>query len=264
MFQSRSLICVAVIAALFLTSDSFAQDQTRFVLKLDSKLVGSLRSYGSLRSQVPEKYRNKISFIELQYEETNEEEPIELGIPISVSGENASLALDEDLIGQLKGQPVRIPVKQSGNDFSQIVLKYEAPVTPSPMLAGSEGDTFFIRMTDSQVMAGNMDGFDSFSLKSKFGDIDIPMDQVAGIRFQIDNKDSAVVVLTNGDTVTGLPTLPAVELKTDWGQADIEPEFIQSLTTSANSRFLQETGDFGVRWSLRTGNSVAPGVAPGQ
>jgi hypothetical protein len=264
MFQFRSLVCATLFAALFLTGNSFAQDQTRFVLKLDNKLVGSLRSYGSLRSQVPEKYRNKISFIELQYDETNEEEPIELGLPISVSGENASLTLDEDLIGQVKGQPVRIPVKESGSDFSQIVLKYEAPVTPSPMLAGSETDTFFIRMTDAQVMAGNMDGFDSFSIKCKFGDINIPMDQIAGIRFKIDNKDSAVVVLTNGDTITGEPTVPAVELKTDWGQADIEPDFIQSLTTSANSRFLQETGDFGVRWRLQTGNSVAPGAAPGQ
>ena len=264
MFQSRSLFCAAIIGALLLTSDSFAQDQTRFVLKLDSKLVGSLRSYGSLRSQVPEKYRNKISFIELQYEETNEEEPIELGIPINVSGENASLALDEDLIGQVKGQPVRIPIKDAGSDFSQIVLKYEAPVSPSPMLAGSDEDTFFIRMKDAQVMAGNLDGFDSFSMKCKFGDINIPIDQVAGIRFRIDNDDSAVVVLTNGDNITGEPTVPAVELKTDWGQADIEPEFIQSLTTSANSRFLQETGDFGVRWSLRTGNSVAPGAAPEQ
>lgn len=264
MFQSRSLICAAVIAALFLSSDAFAQEGTRFVLKLDSKLVGSLRSFGSLRSEVPEANRNKINFIELQYKETEDKEPIELGIPITVSGKNASLTLDEDLIGQVKGQPVRIPLDRTGSNFAQIVLKYEAPVTPSPMLAGSEGDTYFIRMTDAQVMAGNLADFDSLSMKTKFGNVTIPTDQVAGIRFKIDKQDTAVAVLTNGDTITGIPTIPAIELETDWGQADIEPEFIQALTTSANSRFFQETGDFGVRWSLRTGNSVAPGAAPGQ
>ena len=119
-------------------------------------------------------------------------------------------------------------------------------------------------MTDAQVMAGNMEDFDSFSLKTKFGDVTVPMEQVAGIRLKVDKNDSAVIVMTNGDVVTGQPTLPAIELTTDWGKADIEPDFIQSLTTSANSRFYQETGDFGVRWSLRTGNSVAPGAAPGQ
>ena len=264
MFQSRSLICFAAVAALFLTNELHAQDGTRFVLKLDSKLVGSLRSFGSLRSEVPEENRNKINFIELQYEETEDKEPIELGIPINLDGRNASVTLDEDLIGQVKGQPVRIPVKETGSDFAQIIIKYEAPVTPSPMLAGSDSDTYFIRLTDVQLMAGSLDGFDSFSMKTKFGEVNIPTDQVAGIRFKIDNKDSAVAVLTNGDMVTGQPTMPAIELATDWGQADIEPEFIQSLTTSSNSRFFQETSDFGVRWRLRTGNSVAPGVAPGQ
>jgi len=264
MFQSRSLICAAVVAALFMSSDLFAQDGTRFVLKLDSKLVSSLRSYGSLRSEVPEANRNKINFIELHYKETEDEEPIELGIPINVSGKNASLTLDEDLIGQVKGQPVRIPLDGTRSDFAQIVLRYEAPVTPSPMLAGSDEDTYFIRMTDAQLMAGNLTDFDSLSMKTKFGDVTIPTNQVAGIRFQIDNQNSAVAVLTNGDTITGVPTIPAIELETDWGQADIETEFIQALTTSANSRFFQETGDFGVRWSLRTGNSVAPGAAPGQ
>jgi len=265
MFQSRSLICIAIVA-LFLTSDLPAQDEagTRFVLKLDNKLVGSLRSFGSLRSEVPEANRNKIDFIELQYDETDDEEPIDLGLPITLSGENASITLDEDLIGQVKGQPVRIPVDATGSDFAQIIIKYEAPVTPSPMLAGSDEDTYFIRLTDAQLMAGNLDGFDSFSMKTKFGEIDIPTDQIAGIRFKIDANDSAVAVLANGDTVTGQPTIPAIELVTDWGQADIEPEFIQSVTTSSNSRFFQETGDFGVRWRLRTGNSVAPGAAPGQ
>ena len=266
MFQSRSLIYAAAIVALFLTSESFAQDGngTRFVLKLDNKLVGSLRSFGSLRSAVPEENRNKINFLELQYMESEDEEPIELGIPITISGENASVTLDEDLIGQMKGQPVRIPVKESESDFAQIIIKYEAPVTPSPMLAGSDQDTYFIRLADAQLMAGNLNDFDNFSMKTKFGDVSIPTDQIAGIRFKIDNKNSAVAVLVNGDTITGQPTIPAIELVTDWGQADIEPKFIQSLTTSSNSRFFQETGDFGVRWRLRTGNSVAPGTAPGQ
>ena len=85
------------------------------------------------------------------------------------------------------------------------------------------------------------------------------MDQVAGIKFHTDSDDSAVVILNNGDSITGVPTIPAIQLKTDWGQADIEPSKIDSLTTTANATFTQGNSDFGSRWNLSTGNSFAPG-----
>ena len=108
-------------------------------------------------------------------------------------------------------------------------------------------------------MAGGIDGFDRFEIATKFGKVSVPMDQVAGVKFHIDGKDSAVVVMDNGDTVTGVPTIPAVKLKTDWGQADIEPEFMNALTTTSNARFVQENTDFGLRWQLKAGDAFAPG-----
>ena len=102
-------------------------------------------------------------------------------------------------------------------------------------------------------MQGTVDGFDEFGIDCKFGKVTIPMEHVAGIRFHADEDDNAVVVLTNGDSLTGTPTVAAISLKTSWGQADIEPEFMQSLTTSANATFSRETNpDFGSRWMLRT------------
>ena len=264
MFCVRYLFCSLGLAAMLLgSSTATAQDQTRFVLKLDSKLISSLRSYGSLRSQVPEKSRNKISFVELQFDETKDEESIELGLPVLAAGENATIVLDEDLIGQVKGQPVRVPIDGSDANFSQIILRYEAPAI-STLMGGSEEDMHFIRMKDAKVMAGNVDGFDQLTLESSFGPVTIPMTEIAGIKFHSDSKDSAVAVLNNGDTVTGKPNVPTIMLETDWGKAEIEPEFIESLTTGSTARFLQETGDFGSRWSLRTGTSVAPGAAPAE
>ena len=108
-------------------------------------------------------------------------------------------------------------------------------------------------------MAGGIDGFHRFEIETKFGKVSVPMDQVAGIKFHIDGKDSAVVVMDNGDTVTGVPSIPAVMLKTDWGQADIEPEFMNALTTTASARFVQENTDFGLRWQLKAGDAFAPG-----
>jgi hypothetical protein len=65
-------------------------------------------------------------------------------------------------------------------------------------------------------------------------------------------------VLNNGDSLTGVPTVPSIQLTTDWGRADIEPEFIQSLTATSGAKFRQQNSDFGVRWSLDMGNSFAP------
>lgn len=262
MFNIRFLFSVLAMATLLATaSHSHAQDQTRFVLKLDNKLISSLRSFGSLRSQVPEQHRNKISFVELQFDETKVGESIELGLPLQISADNASIVLDEDLIGQVKGQPIRVPVNKDQGEFSQIILQYEAPAV-SPMLSGSSEDTLFIRMKDAKVMAGNVEGLSELAIDTKFGNVSIPMSEIAGIKFHTDGNDSAVVVLNNGDSVTGTPTVSAVQLQTDWGKAEIQPEFIESVTTGASARFLQESGDFGTRWSLRTGTSIAPGAAP--
>ena len=108
-------------------------------------------------------------------------------------------------------------------------------------------------------MSGDIDGFDEFQIATRFGKVSMPMDQVAGIKFHTDSNDAAVVILNNGDSITGTPTIPAIKLITDWGQADIEPAKIDSLTTTSNATFSQGNSDFGSRWNLSTGNSYAPG-----
>ncbi len=262
MFSVQKTLNPILMAAIVLCTagNLIAQDQTRFVLKLDNDLVSSFRSYGSLRSAVPDKFNGKISFVELQFSDTKDNEPVELDLGIQINGENANIVLDDDAINSLKGQPVRVSVPADRNSFSQIVLMYDAPVATTPQLNGSGQpvDMFYIRLGNNRTMSGSIDGFDQFEIETRFGKVSMPMDQVAGIKFHTDTKDSAVVVMSNGDSVTGIPTIPAVKLKTDWGQADIEPKSIVSLTTTANARFSQSSGDFGSRWNLKTGNSIAP------
>ena len=257
--KTFSLMLVAA-AALIMVGNASAQDQTRFVLKLDNDLISSFRSYGSLRSAVPDKFKEKISFVELQFSDTKDNEPVELDLGIQINGDNANIVLDDAAIDSNKGQPVRVSVPADRNSFSQIVLMYDTPVSSTPQLndSGQPLDMFYIRLGNNRSMSGSIDGFDQFEIETRFGKVSMPMDQVAGIKFHTDSKDSAVVVLANGDTVTGVPTISAVQLKTDWGQADIEPKSIESLTTTSNARFSQDSSDFGSRWVLKTGNSIAP------
>lgn len=255
----RALTIGLVIFGLALTTS--AQDQTRFVLKLDEDLVASFKDYGSLRSAVPDKFREKISFVEIQYEATKDLEAIEMDLGLLINGDNANIVLDDASIEKLKAQPVRIPVSPEKNVFEQIVLMYDAPVAKTPMLnnSGQPADMYYIKLGNNKTMSGTIDGFDEFQIATRFGKVSMPMDQVAGIKFHTDSDDSAVVVLNNGDTITGVPTIPAIQLKTDWGQADIAPKAIQALTTTKAAKFTQTNSDFGSRWTLNTGNSFAPG-----
>ena len=263
MFKTKSIFTALLfaVACMSMAATANAQDQTRFVLKLDDKLITDFKGYGSLRSTVPERFKEKISFVELQFEGTKDGQPVEMDWGLVINGSSANIVLDDAAIERLMAQPVRIEVPAEKNTFSEIVLQYDAPAGTTPILndTGSPADSFFIKLEDGGAMSGDIDGFDEFQIATRFGKVAMPMDQVAGIKFHTDANDAAVVVLNNGDSITGTPTIPAIKLITDWGQADIEPAKIDSLTTTGNASFSQGNSDFGTRWNLNTGNSFAPG-----
>ena len=261
-------IVAALVVCVSMANRATAQDQTRFVLKLSDDLVFKLRDVGSLASNVRAEFRNRISLIEVQFGDAAGGQAENVNVDLEVSNGTANVIMDERLIERVQRGPIRIVVPPSKRAFTRVSLVYargegeDIPSRPAEPILNSSGqpiDLYYIRLKDTKSMAGGIDGFDRFEIATKFGKVSVPMDQVAGVKFHIDGKDSAVVVMDNGDTVTGVPTIPAVMLKTDWGQADIEPEFMNALTTTANARFVQENTDFGLRWQLKAGDAFAPG-----
>lgn len=263
-----------------------AQDQTRFVLKLDENLISSFRSYRSLRSNVPDKFKGKISYVELQFAESKEAEPIEMDLGLTIDSGTANINLLEATIETLKTRPIRVAVSSDASTFSQIVLAYDTatspagsqnaaspatssdfqnpnvvPVKPVSNQKPENRGAHFVRLGDDQFMAGTLNGFDQIDLTTQFGNVSIPMSYVVGIKFHTSSDDSAIVILTNGDSITGVPAIPVVTLLTDWGQADIDAKSIQSLTTTPEAKFAQQKTDFGVRWVLQKGDPKAPATA---
>ena len=254
MFQK--FLLSAVVAVLVLSSSAIAQD--RYSLTLNNDYLTNLISSGSLKSEVSESARNKIGFVELRYDDSKDKTPIELDIDVMRSGSDAVIVLDNDLIAKIKGQPVRIPV--SANGFSRVLLKYDAPAIASKSSEIISEDILFVRLSDVKSLAGELDEISEITLTTKFGDVTIPMEQIAGIKLHTDDDDSAVVIMVAGEALTGVPSLPTLQLSTDWGKAEVNPEAVQSITTTSNSKFSRQNTDFGTRWVLRTGNSFAPGM----
>ena len=262
------VVCANMVNRAAAQGQTRAQDQTRFVLRLSDDLVFKLRDVGSLASNVQAEFRNNISLIEVQFGDAANAQAENVSVDLEVSNGTANVIMDERLIERVQRGPIRIVVPPAKRAFNRVSLVYargeneDIPSRPAEPILNSSGqpiDLFYIRLKDAKSMAGGIDGFDRFEIATKFGKVSVPMDQVAGVKFHIDGKDSAVVVMDNGDTVTGVPTIPAVMLTTDWGQADIEPEFMNALTTTSNARFVQENTDFGLRWQLKAGDSFAPG-----
>ena len=252
----HKLLLSAVVAVLVLSSSAIAQD--RYSLTLDNDYLTSLKSSGSLKSEVSESARNKIGFIELRYDDSKDRTPIDLEVDVVRDGSDAVIVLDNELIAKIKGQPVRIPARENG--FSRVLLKYDAPAVTSKASEIISEDILFVRLSDVKSLAGELDEISEITMTTKFGDVTIPMEQIAGIKLHTDEDDSAVVVMVDGDVLTGVPSLPTLQLSTDWGKAEVNPEAVQSITTTGNSKFSRQNTDFGTRWMLRTGNSFAPGM----
>jgi len=255
MFKKTAPI-VALLIAITMTSAAFAQD--RYSLTLSNDFISKLKEFGSLKSDVSESARNKIGVIELRFADTKEETPVELEIGVDIVGSDAVIILDDDLIAKVKGQPVRIPTSESG--FSRVLLKYDTPAMSNDSAMVISDNTVFVRLSDVKSIAGELDGLDSITMTCKFGEVTIPMDQIAGIKMHIDENNTAMVVLNDGDSLSGVPNIPMLTLITDWGTAEVLPDSIRSITTTANSKFSRKNTNFGTRWNLETGNSFAPGM----
>ena len=277
-----SKACLLAIVCLTISSTAAAQDQTRFVLKLDDNLISSFRNFRSLRSNVPPEFKGKITLVELQFPETKDVPPVEMDLNLSLDGDNASLQMTEKTISILKAQPIRVAVAADKNQFSQIVLNFlsaaentpappyvaatgpkvnqvgsETPIAGPANAAGPTEGIYFIRIGGNQTMSGNMGEFELLELNTKFGTVQISAEQLAGIKFHTDGEDSAVVVLGNGDSITGIPAMDVLKLTTDWGLAEIDISSVDSLTTIPATSFSQESTDWGTRWVLKTNAATA-------
>lgn len=251
---NKTATLIALVLTIALTSTSVAQD--RYSLTLNNDFISKLKEFGSLKSEVSASARDKIGVIELRFDDTKDQTPVDLDVEVNIVQDDAIIVLDEQLIAKIKGQPVRIETTENG--FSRVLLKYDSPAVIESAMVITD-NTVFIRLSDVKSIAGDLDSLESITLKCNFGEVTLPMDQIAGIKMHTDENNSAVVILNDGDSITGVPELPTLTLMTDWGKAEVLPEAIQSITTTANSKFARSNTDFGTRWILKTGNSFAPG-----
>lgn len=270
---------IMLLAGWLLIPNAFlvAQDQpsignSRFVMTLQDEYVQRLKSSGSLQSPVLADAQGKISAVQIQFSGSATQAAVAAPAVATVNGNICQIKLDDSTIDMARTQPIRVEVP-AGSMFTKVFLIYDLAAAPAidsldPTTAGSSTSStapaasatgfddisyfqHFVKLSDESAIVGQMELDQELAFETKFGEVKISMGQIAGIRFHIDGEDAAMVVLKNGDSITGTPVSESFEMNTDWGRAEFDPVFVEAITTSANAQFRQ-TNDpgFGPRWQL--------------
>ena len=108
----------------------------------------------------------------------------------------------------------------------------------------------YVTVIGNTQISGVVEGLEAIKLNTSFGDIQIPLGKIDGVKMNADGKSGAVVAFSNGDIVTGNLALQKVTVRTDWGKAHINTNAIQTMMSSKNSRFVSDgSGSGGWRFN---------------
>jgi hypothetical protein len=82
---------------------------------------------------------------------------------------------------------------------------------------------------DTTTITGTLTETTSLSIKTAFGIAELPLNEVAGVRFPRGDDTSTTVVMLNGDSITGATDLKFATVETSWGSAKINGQSIASM-----------------------------------
>lgn len=144
------------------------------------------------------------------------------------------------------------------------VAKSEPVATAAPATAAtaSRPVTVTVQLHEGHPIEGTLVESNLLQMKSSFGDVSIPLSEVAGIKLAGEGNATTTIVLHNGDSVTGAVKLDEVTVQTTWGKAEINGGSISSLLFAQGVKWTSSNTLSGTRWSLTAieGTQGASGV----
>lgn len=122
--------------------------------------------------------------------------------------------------------------------------------------------TVTVEMLGGQKITGTLTEITELPIRSSFGEVKVPLSQVAGVKLASADDPSTTIILKNGDSVTGATDLQSVSVDTEWGSAKINGSSITSLLLLPDYKWTSASGIGGSkRWSLQD-IKITPGTGP--
>ena len=121
-----------------------------------------------------------------------------------------------------------------------------------------------LRLKDNLTFVGAAAELDKLTISTVFGEIEVPLTTIAGIRFASEANERTTIAMLNGDSITGAVDLSAVKVNTQWGQASVHVHALESMTMVPDMSWVSESAPGGIRWKLTriTNSSSATSTLP--
>jgi hypothetical protein len=107
-----------------------------------------------------------------------------------------------------------------------------------------------VELLSGTRIEGTLTDKNSLEMQTSFGSAEIPLSEVAGIKFASAEDSSTTVVMLNGDSITGATDIKMITVETEWGVAEINGPNITSILFVPNLAWNPESGLNGKRWKL--------------
>ena len=116
------------------------------------------------------------------------------------------------------------------------------------------GVNFFIDLAQNQKIEGIAVDIQKRKVTTGFGDAEVPLDKIDGIRLNAMDDGTAVLAFKNGDILTGVLHLNDLKIKTGWGFGTINLAYIDQISVTKGATFTSSTSPNGKRtWAFRPG-----------
>lgn len=239
------------------------------VLTIGPQEAAALRRDGYLRATLPDKFRNRVDSVVLKHPTSFLKKKLIIRDDIDKARSTLLVNIDESVVDRLEYQPVQMKVYQSG--FNSITLKYRRPNNrgrlPSPGRGTkpkpNDSPQVFVRLSSENGTTGWIRNMQNLEIETQFGSTKIPLNRVAGIRFNTPKTDRVVVISVTGDYLSGTIDFDNIVLATRWGDERIPVSKMESVTYHRDSRFLESPKEAGGRWILtQPAQSLVPRNAP--
>ena len=136
------------------------------------------------------------------------------------------------------------------------------PVAKATATTKARPLTIAVDLHSSTELAGTLTDTSTLDLQSSFGVINVPLTEVAGIRFASADNASTTVVMLNGDSITGATDVKMITVETEWGTAEINGSMISSILFVPGLDWNSTEGLNGKRWKLVSTKAMAKAKAP--
>lgn len=107
-----------------------------------------------------------------------------------------------------------------------------------------------VEIVDGTKLRGTLMEASELPMQTSFGQANIPLAEVAGIRLASQDNATTTVVMHNGDSITGATDLSNLLVETEWGKADITGSSISSILFAQGLQWSADSGLSGTRWKL--------------